>query len=77
MSTRHVALRDLGGVQITVLTWAPFFLNICDTVTSKPGVGSCGTQPPMSAQDGLGLPVLSRGPLIAPTSLPGSPHPSC
>jgi hypothetical protein len=51
MSTRHVALRDVGGVQITVLTGAPFFLSICDIVTSKPGV-----------EDGFGLPVLSRGP---------------
>lgn len=76
MSTRHVALRDVGDVQITVLTWAPFFLSSCDTVTSKPGVGSCGTQPPTSAENGFGLPVLSRGPLIAPTSLLGSPHPS-
>jgi hypothetical protein len=76
MSTRHVALRDVGGAQITVLTWAPFFLSICDTAHVETGRRQLRHAAADERRGWFWVACPFAGPLIAPTSLAGSPHPS-
>ena len=57
--------------KIEVLTGAPptpLFLKIRLTVTSKPGVGDCGTQPGLASVIFLGCTTLRLGPLTASMS---------